>query len=168
MASLSHSVLQRRASMVISIAMLPSSAIMFAASMLLHLIASKVNYMRRSGITCRHAGRYTIMGQPQPGCFNWWHAGHTTYYTQIITWYWGHTIHITPCKNKLGVERILLKGYEAALRENTDRIYEIAMKILSDWSNQADSGPFIMSQFSLGQSHWPWRLVHRRRPQHMT
>jgi hypothetical protein len=71
MASLNHSVLQHHASMVISIAMLLSSAIKLEASMLLHLIASKVNYMWRSSITYRHAGCYTIMGQPQPSCFNW-------------------------------------------------------------------------------------------------
>ena len=108
--------------------------------------------MRESSITCRHASHYTIMGQPQPGCFNCWHAGHTTYYTQIITWFWGHTIHIIPCKNELGIERILPRGMKRPLstecnggREIIDRIHRFAMKISLDWSNQADSGSFIMS-----------------------
>ena len=108
--------------------------------------------MRKSSITCWHAGHYTIMGQPQPGCFNCWHACHTTYYTHIITWFWGHTIHIIPCKNELGVERILPRGMKRPLstecnggREIIDRIYRFAMKISLDWSNQADSGSFIMS-----------------------
>jgi hypothetical protein len=30
-------------------------------------------------------------------------------YTEIITWYWDHTIHIILCKNKLGVEWFLPK-----------------------------------------------------------
>jgi hypothetical protein len=30
-------------------------------------------------------------------------------YIQIITWHWGHTIHIFLCKNKLGIEWFLLK-----------------------------------------------------------
>ena len=98
--------------------------------------------MRESSITCRHTCRYTIMGQPQPGCFNCWHAGHTTYYTHIITWYWGHTIHIIPCKNELGIERILPRGMKRPL---SIECYIFAMKISLDCSNQADSGSFIMS-----------------------
>ena len=103
--------------------------------------------MRKSSITCWHAGRYTIMGQPQPSCFNWWHAGHTTHYTQIITWFWGHTIHIIPCKNELGIERILPRGMKRPL---STECYIFAMKISLDWSNQADSGSFIMSLIFTG------------------
>ena len=67
---LNHSGLHLHGSTVISIAITPTYmviiiAIMLEASMkkntkLLHLIASKVNYMRRTSITCQHAGRYTV------------------------------------------------------------------------------------------------------------
>jgi hypothetical protein len=46
-------------------------------------------------------------------------------------------------------QHIATAGLRAApcklFRENIDRIYRITMKISSDWSNQANSGPFIMS-----------------------
>jgi hypothetical protein len=54
-------------------------------------------------------------------------------YTQIIAWYWSHTIHIILYKNKLGVEWFLPKLWY--------RIYKISMKISSDWSNQPKFEP---------------------------
>jgi hypothetical protein len=63
----------------------------------------------RSSITSRHAGRYTIMEQPQPGCVNLQHTFCTN-----VTHISSHNIEATPftlfsAKNKLGVERFLLK-----------------------------------------------------------
>ena len=98
---LNHSGLHLHGSTVISIAITPTSmviiiAIMLEASMkkntkLLHLIASKLNYMRRTSITCRHTGRYTIIGQPQPGCCNG-----DTQVTKIITHRSSHDIEAIP------------------------------------------------------------------------
>jgi hypothetical protein len=146
---------------LISIAITPSSmviiiAIMLEASMkkntkLLHLIASKINYKRRTSITCRHAGRYTIIGQPQPSCCNG-----DTQVTEIITHRSSHDIEAIPFTS-YPAKQVKHRTYSTvgvwkalkALRENIDRIYRIAMKISSDWSNQTDLGHSQCPSFSL-------------------
>ena len=127
--------------------------------------------MRRSSIKYRHAGRYTIMGQPQPdyliGDTHVTNLLHTDHH-MILRPYHSHSTLQKQVKrrtystvgvwkaaiNKLqGVEGGYPRGSQGsalkALRENIDRIYRIAMKISSDWSNQIDLGHSQCPLFSL-------------------
>ena len=151
---------------VVSIAITPASiviiiAIMLEASMkkntkLLHLIASKVNYMRRTSITCQHAGRYTIMGQPQPGCVSRWRRSQNSLHTDhhmILRPYHSHHTLQKQVKRRTYIfyHRGMINRYQqtATAQSNIDHIYRIAMKISSDWSNQTDLGHSQCPLFSL-------------------
>ena len=101
-----------------------------------------------------HAGRYTIMVQPQPGCVNLRHAGRTNHHIDhhmtLRPYHSHHTlqkqVRRTTCSTKVALRK--------PLQRESNGIYGIPMKISSEWSHHLKSEPFIMSQFSLGTKNY--------------
>jgi len=114
------------------------------------------------------------MVQPQPGCVNLRHAGRTNhhiYHHMTLRPYHSHhtlqkQVRRTTCSTKVALEKPLQResnggpaGRSAGGGSRGEPLlYGIPMKISSEWSHHLKSEPFIMPQFSLGQSPWPCKL----------
>ena len=109
---------------------------------LIHLIASKVNYMRKTSITCRHAG-----------CYKKWDDLNPVVVTVTLrsqkSLHIDHHMILRPYHSHHTLQKQVKRKTYSTVGVCKAVINRIAMKISSDWSNQTDLGHSQCPLFSL-------------------